>query len=279
MSSNIENHIGSDSSDKNPEKLSIIPLRSTGEKPPLFLAHGAKGQAFVSPHFMDILGSDQPVYALQASGLKEKDSGYLTIKEMSLQYVEAIKTIQPQGPYFIGSICAGCLLAIEISQFLTKSGESVAPLLMIDPPVNLPGEWPWYKKAILGSMEDLKNNFKQNKNRNSLRKEFIKRSKQKRINLDTADEPSMQKAIKIAQDFRLAIRSYQIEAYTGETLLLGSQARLSKSNSNVRRKLVGNVQIFNIAERHRDVHDVTNDKFAQELEKALKIAHLSLSKK
>ena len=49
-----------------------MPLWQSGRQPPLFIVHGRHGQAFVSPHFMKLLGNDQPVWAFQARGLDGK---------------------------------------------------------------------------------------------------------------------------------------------------------------------------------------------------------------
>ncbi|MBI1784825.1 hypothetical protein HYR69_06745, partial [Candidatus Sumerlaeota bacterium] len=44
----------------------LVALRQGGSRPPLFIVHGALGQAFVSPAFLKAVGEDQPLYGFQA---------------------------------------------------------------------------------------------------------------------------------------------------------------------------------------------------------------------
>jgi hypothetical protein len=52
----------------------IVLIRIEGPAPLLFVVHGRRGQAHVGPHFLNLLGDDQPLYALQARGLDGKKS-------------------------------------------------------------------------------------------------------------------------------------------------------------------------------------------------------------
>jgi len=78
-----------------------------GAKPPLFLVHGRHGQAFISPHFMRLLGDDQPVFVFQARGLDGVSAPHPTVEAMAADYVAELRKVRPAGPYFIGSLCAG----------------------------------------------------------------------------------------------------------------------------------------------------------------------------
>ena len=118
----------------------LVPLRATGSHPGLFFVHGRLGQAFVSPHMLEIFGADQPVYAFQVPGLDRHRMRGNTIEEMAREYVRAMQQIQPRGPYFLGSACAGALIAVEMANQLQRHGERVGPLLLIDPPVVPPGD-------------------------------------------------------------------------------------------------------------------------------------------
>src|SRR4029453_1147085 len=50
------------------------------------------------------------------------------------EYVRAIRSVSPQGPYRIGGYSAGGIIAFEMAQQLLASGEKVAALVMLDAP-------------------------------------------------------------------------------------------------------------------------------------------------
>jgi hypothetical protein len=51
----------------------LVPLRERGIGPILFLVHGRLGVSIVSPHFLGLLGDDQPAYGFQSRGLDGAD--------------------------------------------------------------------------------------------------------------------------------------------------------------------------------------------------------------
>jgi amino acid adenylation domain-containing protein len=109
-----------------------------GSAPPLFLVHGRHGQAFVSPHFMRLLGNDQPVWAFQARGLDGLSEPHRTIDAMAEEYLAELRKVRPHGPYFLGALCAGALIAAAMARSLSDAGETVLPLLLLDPPGRAP---------------------------------------------------------------------------------------------------------------------------------------------
>ena len=51
---------------------------------------------------------------------------------MAAHYIEALRQVQPRGPYFLGGWSFGGLVAFEMAQQLEKSGEEVALLAVLD---------------------------------------------------------------------------------------------------------------------------------------------------
>ena len=51
---------------------------------------------------------------------------------MAAHYIEEIRTLQPEGPYFIGGHCIGGLIAFEMAQQLHRQGERVGLLALFD---------------------------------------------------------------------------------------------------------------------------------------------------
>src|SRR5439155_9094971 len=90
------------------------------------------GQVLIYREFAQLLGADQPVYALQAQGLDGKRPPHTTIEAMAAHYLDEIRTVQPEGPYFLGGFCLGAVIAFEMAQQLHAHGERVALLAALD---------------------------------------------------------------------------------------------------------------------------------------------------
>ena len=76
--------------------------------------------------------ADQPVYGIQCRGLDGRTEPFKSLEEMATQYVEEIRRIQPQGPYFLGGGSLGGIVALEMAQQLRSVGERTALLAMFD---------------------------------------------------------------------------------------------------------------------------------------------------
>ena len=114
-----------------PSWSSLVPLRQSGGKPPLFLMHAHGGNVLEYHALANLLGPDQPVYAFQSRGLDGNIPRNLTLEKMASAYIEELRSLQPEGPYFLGGFCFGGLLALEAAQQLTAAGQKVASLILI----------------------------------------------------------------------------------------------------------------------------------------------------
>jgi thioesterase domain-containing protein len=109
-----------------------VAIQPTGSKRPLFLVHPAGGHVFPYVHLARYLGPDQPCYGLQAKGLEEGESPHTRIEDMATDYIKALRTVQPNGPYFLGGWSMGGLVAFEMAQQLYAQGEEVDLLALLD---------------------------------------------------------------------------------------------------------------------------------------------------
>jgi amino acid adenylation domain-containing protein len=144
-----------------PSWSSLVPLRASGSKPPLFLMHAHGGNVLEYHALANLLEPDQPVYALQARGLDGNIAQDLTMERMASVYIEEIRSLQPEGPYFLAGFCFGGLLAMEAAQQLKAAGQEVALVALIqtmhpdsfhlDPSIPVWRRW-WY---ILSKRIDL----------------------------------------------------------------------------------------------------------------------------
>lgn len=136
-----------------PSWPSLVPLRASGSRPPLFLMHAHGGNILEYHALANKLEPDQPVYAFQARGLDGNIPQDLTLEKMASAYVEELRSFQPEGPYFLAGFCFGGLLALEAAQQLKAAGQDVALLVLIQsthpeafrfrPGIPAPLRW-WY---------------------------------------------------------------------------------------------------------------------------------------
>ena len=106
--------------------------RGQPERRPLFCVHGAGGNVLNFKIMSDRLGPEQPFYALQAQGVDGRLPVLPTIEAMAAQYVEAIRSVDPQGPYRLAGYSGGGVIAFEMAQQLKKDGADIDLLAMID---------------------------------------------------------------------------------------------------------------------------------------------------
>jgi hypothetical protein len=111
---------------------SLVPMQPGGSKPPFFCVHGCGGIVFHMHGFARHLFPEQPFYALKAQGLEKGQTPHTRIEDMAAFYIKEIQTVQPDGPYYIGSTGYGGALALEIAQQLKSQGQNVVFLGLIN---------------------------------------------------------------------------------------------------------------------------------------------------
>ncbi|PHM36579.1 non-ribosomal peptide synthetase [Xenorhabdus innexi] len=109
-----------------------VPLSPSGSLSPLFLVHETSGDPLVYSPLATLLPPELPVYALQALGIHTLEQPPASIEELAACHIQAIRRIQPQGPYRLAGWSIGGLIAYEIAQQLIGDGETVEFLSMID---------------------------------------------------------------------------------------------------------------------------------------------------
>ncbi|MGW7086043.1 amino acid adenylation domain-containing protein [Streptomyces sp. NPDC054871] len=110
----------------------VLPIRSTGSRPPLFCVHGGLGFGIPFAALAEHLGPEQPVYALQARGLAAAGPLPQGIGEVADDYLDRIRSIQPTGPYHLLGWSYGGVVAHEMAVRLRAAGEEVAYLANMD---------------------------------------------------------------------------------------------------------------------------------------------------
>ncbi|MFF1281912.1 amino acid adenylation domain-containing protein [Streptomyces sp. NPDC058299] len=110
----------------------VLPLRTTGSRPPLFCVHGGLGFGIPFAALAEHLDPAQPVHALQARGLAGTGPLPGTVAEVAADYLTRIRALQPHGPYHLLGWSYGGIVAHEIAVLLHAAGEEIAYLANLD---------------------------------------------------------------------------------------------------------------------------------------------------
>ena len=94
--------------------------------------HPLDGEVLGYRHLARYLGPEQPLYGLQVPALESAAEGVPSIEEMAAEYLEAVRGVQPTGPYFLAGWSFGCTVAYEMAQSLRREGEEVGLLVLLD---------------------------------------------------------------------------------------------------------------------------------------------------
>jgi hypothetical protein len=79
------------------------------------------------------------VFALQQQRFFANEPLYASVPDLAARFRRDILSIQPLGPYYLGGMCEGGIIALEIALQLQQEGRDVALLAEFDTPVN--GYW------------------------------------------------------------------------------------------------------------------------------------------
>jgi amino acid adenylation domain-containing protein len=110
----------------------LIRLQPHGDRSPFFCVHPAGGNKLCYVDLARQLGEGQPFYGLQSP---EGDGGgepLVKIEGLAALYLEALRSVQPRGPYLLGGWSLGGIVAFEMAQQLLAQGQQVALLALLD---------------------------------------------------------------------------------------------------------------------------------------------------
>lgn len=110
----------------------LVPLRSSGTRPPLFMVHPMGGNVLCYVPFAKHLPADQPLYALQAAGAEPGTEPLSSVEDLADSYLAELTEIQPHGPYTISGWSFGGFVAFEMACRLREVGEEVSRLILLD---------------------------------------------------------------------------------------------------------------------------------------------------
>lgn len=115
-----------------PKVPALMLLKPGSDHPPVYIAHGLGDTLTQLVPFVRQIQSSHPIFGMQAMGMDRADKPVRSIEEMAQYHLTAIKQLQPRGPYFLIGYSLGGLVALEIARYLSKKGEKIALLAMLD---------------------------------------------------------------------------------------------------------------------------------------------------
>ncbi|MFP4122418.1 amino acid adenylation domain-containing protein [Coleofasciculus sp.] len=110
---------------------SVVTINPNGNKPPLFFVNSINYAWKLSSYFPKY----QPVYSVNIFEIIDyltQNFSQFTLNDIAHKFIEDMRQIQPQGPYYLVAYCNDSYLAFEIAQQLHCQGETVNFLGLID---------------------------------------------------------------------------------------------------------------------------------------------------
>ena len=107
----------------------ILPLQPSGTRPTLFWLHPPP----LVGNLANELGSDQPMIGITLSESDVVSLGSTpSFQNIAAHHVEKILGVQPSGPFFLGGLCLGGIVAYEVASQLRRAGHNVELVILLD---------------------------------------------------------------------------------------------------------------------------------------------------
>ncbi|UGT53709.1 amino acid adenylation domain-containing protein [Nocardia asteroides] len=110
----------------------VLELRAEGSAAPLFCIHQIGGTAWKYAPLARLLRADRPIIGLQMPQLTAPDTSTRTLDDLARFYLDAVRRIQPHGPYHLLGYSLGGNLAHAMAAILEAEGEQVGFVGLLD---------------------------------------------------------------------------------------------------------------------------------------------------
>ncbi len=101
-------------------------------RPPLFCIHPAGGTIYCYLALARHLPGDVPIYGLQARGIDGEAAPHTTVEDMARYYADAIRSVQPEGPYQLCGWSSGGILTFEVARQLEAQDQQLSLVALFD---------------------------------------------------------------------------------------------------------------------------------------------------
>jgi thioesterase domain-containing protein len=113
---------------------SLLLLKPGGPGPALFLVHDGLGDTTLYMKLVSRLPETVKVYGIEPHGDRYCPILHTRIPEMASHYVQQMRRVQADGPYLLGSMCAGGMIAFEMALQLEAAALPVGFVALMDAP-------------------------------------------------------------------------------------------------------------------------------------------------
>ncbi|MFG2000487.1 amino acid adenylation domain-containing protein [Spirillospora sp. NPDC048911] len=130
----------------------VVPIRTSGDEPPLFCVHPVSGVAWCYSGLQRHLPAGLPMYGLQLE-MAEEPAWPRDLAELTASYARRIREVQPTGPYRLLGWSLGGNIAHAVAARLQREGERVDLLALLDAYPTDPGPPDTDPAAALSAIE------------------------------------------------------------------------------------------------------------------------------
>jgi thioesterase domain-containing protein len=109
----------------------IVELKRGGPRS-LYLVHPGDGDPLFYSSFAQRMRDDLAVFGIRPRTLPGVPIAHTRIEDMARSYLDEVRKTQPHGPYLLGGLCAGGVIAYEMALQLSRAGESVELLAILE---------------------------------------------------------------------------------------------------------------------------------------------------
>jgi FkbH-like protein len=109
----------------------LVALKRGGARN-FFLVHDGDGETLLYVNLARRMPDDLAVFGIEPRHLRGIPLAHGSIEDMAGAYVQVVRERQPEGPYLLGGMCAGGVVAYEMAAQLERAGEEVALVAVLD---------------------------------------------------------------------------------------------------------------------------------------------------
>ena len=259
----------------------LVPIQPSGSKLPIFCVHPFTGTVFCYRELAQLLGRDQPFYALQALGIQDGQEPLTRVEDMATLYLAAVREVQPQSPYILMGWSFGGMVALQMAHELKTQGEQVAFLGLLDTYTysHLPDEQYISKEVVIELPHETLSISREELQRLPIEQQAIFLCEQvKQTNLIPSD---MERLLRVQLSNSEAMQNYLPLPYPGTSFLFRAEKGLLSFSQDVSAleptlgwgKVIANIELHTIPGFHEYmVHQPNVSILAQKLKDCIEQA-------
>jgi phthiocerol/phenolphthiocerol synthesis type-I polyketide synthase E len=126
----------------NPCPQALAELRRGGPRN-FFLIHDGFGEILLYLNLARRMPEDLAVFGIERSCIAGVALDHTTVEQIAAFYLEQVRKQQPHGPYLLGGMCAGGVIAYEMASQLVHAGEDIELVALLDAARPRAAKKPW----------------------------------------------------------------------------------------------------------------------------------------